>query len=47
MRRKRKMVEVVPEQFARVRALLIKNAGIVDPQVAAFAYQTGGRWQSF
>ena len=35
MRRKRKMVEVVPEQFARVRALLMKNAGIVDPQVAA------------
>ena len=35
MRRKRKMVEVLPQQFARVRALLMKNAGIVDPQVAA------------
>ena len=35
MRRKRKMVEILPEQFARVRALLMKNAGIVDPQVAA------------
>ena len=35
MRRKRKMIEIVPEQFARVRALLMKNAGIVDPQVAA------------
>ena len=35
MRRKRKMVEVLPEQFARVRALLVKNAGITDAKVAA------------
>ena len=35
MRRKRKMVEVVPEQFARVRALLVKNAEITDAKVAA------------
>ena len=34
MRRKRKMLEVIPEQFARVKALLIKNARL-DPQVAA------------
>ena len=33
-RRKRKMVEVVPEQFARVRALLAKNARL-DEKVAA------------
>ena len=33
-RRKRKMVEVVPEQFARVRALLAKNARL-DEQVVA------------
>ena len=35
MRRKRKMIEILPEQFARVRALLIKNAGITDAKVAA------------
>ena len=34
-RRKRKMIEILPEQFARVRALLIKNAGITDAKVAA------------
>ena len=33
-RRKRKMVEVLPEQFARVRALLVKNSGL-DEKVAA------------
>ena len=33
-RRKRKMVEVIPEQFARVRALLVKNSGL-DEKVAA------------
>ena len=34
-RKKRKMVDVVPEQFARVKALLVKNAGITDAKVAA------------
>ena len=34
-RRKRKMVEVVPEQLARVRVLLMKKLGITDPRVAA------------